>query len=83
MISESNIHFKWSAGIHNQMLPLTVLEEVEHGETVLDSIVVDQVIQELEVCAQDEKRGALEPAIIETKKALFDVAGAFGINLHF
>jgi hypothetical protein len=34
-----------NSSIHNNILPATVLEELEHGETVLDTIVDDQVVE--------------------------------------
>ena len=68
-----------NSSIHNNILPATVLEELEHGETVLDTIVDDQVVEELRVGALDQKR-AKEPAVSED--TLFDISRSHGVTVH-
>ena len=67
--------------INDHILPPAVLEEEEHGEPILDSVVVNQVLQELGVRAQDQQ-GAEEPAIIETEQTLLDVSRTIWVGLH-
>jgi hypothetical protein len=60
----------WDSSIDDNVLPSTILEELEDCETVLDTVVDDQVVQELWVCALDQK-GSQKPAV--TKNTLLDV----------
>lgn len=62
------------------MLPLSVFEELENGEAVLDTVVHDQVVQKLRVRALHQEC-AEEPAV--TQNALLDIAGVHGITVHF
>jgi hypothetical protein len=64
------------------MLPPSILEEVEHCETILNTVVVDEVFQKLRVGAQDQKRSK-EPAVIEAEQTLLNVARIVWISLHF
>ena len=45
----------WDSSIHDDVLPSTVFEELEDGETVLDTIVHNEVVEQLGVCALDQK----------------------------
>lgn len=71
----------WNSRVNDNMLPSSVLEEVEHCKTILNTVVVDEVFQKLWVCAQYQQRSK-EPTIIETKKTLLDITWTIGINLH-
>lgn len=68
--------------IDDYMLPPSILEEVEHCETILNTVVVDEVFQKLRVGAQDQKRSK-EPAVIEAEQTLLNVARIVWISLHF
>jgi len=48
------------------MLPLTIFEEVKYGKTILNTIVVDQILQKIWISAEDQK-GSKEPTVIKTK----------------
>ena len=68
---------KWSfifstgdSGINNFELPLSVFKELEYSETLLDSIVVDEILEELRVCSKTKER-AQKPAV--SKHTLFNI----------
>jgi hypothetical protein len=69
----------WDSSIDDNVLPSTILEELEDCETVLDTVVDDQVVQELWVCALDQK-GSQKPAV--TKNTLLDVSWSHGVSVH-
>ena len=70
----------WDTSINDNMLPLTVFEELEDSESILDTIVDNQVVQKLGVCALNKKRSE-EPAV--SQNTLFDITGAHGVSVHF
>ena len=63
------------------MLPASIFEELEDGKTEFNAVMANQVLQELWVCAEYQKRTE-EPAVVETKKTLLDVTWTFRISLH-
>jgi len=64
------------ARVHDHVLPAPVLEELEHGETKLETVVNDQVLQEVPVGREDQE-GAQEPAV--SKDSLLDVARGYTV----
>ena len=69
----------WDSGIHDDMLPATVLEELENCKSILDTVIDDQVLQELWVRALNQE-GSEEPAVAEN--TLFNVTRRHLITLH-
>lgn len=63
------------------MLPFSIFEEIKHCKAILNTIVVNQILQQLWICAQDEER-AKEPAVIETEKTLLYVTWILWVSLH-
>ena len=45
----------WDAGVDYHVLPFTVLEELEYSETVFDSIIDNEVLQQLWSGTQDQE----------------------------
>jgi len=70
----------WDTSINDNMLPLTVFEELEDSESILDAIMDNQVVQKLRICALNKKRSE-EPAV--SQNTLFDITRAHGISVHF
>jgi hypothetical protein len=60
-------------------LPATILEKLEHCETILDTIVNNQVLEKFRIGALDQK-GSEEPAV--AKDTLFDVTWAHLVTRH-
>lgn len=69
----------WDSGIHDDMLPATVLEELENCKSILDTIINNQVLEELWVRALNQE-GSEEPAVAED--TLLDVTRGHLITLH-
>jgi hypothetical protein len=69
----------WDTSVDDDVLPLSVFEELEDSEAVLDTIMDDQVVQELRIRALNEQRSE-EPAV--SQDALLDVTGAHGVSVH-
>ena len=65
--------------VYNDVLPSSILEELEHGETVLDSVIHDQVVQEIRIRALNQKR-AEQPAV--SKDTLLDVTWSHLVSEH-
>ena len=65
--------------VHNHVLPFSVFEELEYGKSILDTIIYDQVLQELWISALDKKRSK-EPAV--PKDSLLDISWAHFISRH-
>ena len=68
---------KWSfifstgdSGINNFELPLSIFKELEYSETLLNSIIVDEILEELRVCSKTKER-AQKPAV--PKHTLFKI----------
>ena len=61
-----SLRIVWDSRIYNNMLPLTIFEEIKYGKTILNTIVVDQILQKIWVSAEDQK-GSKEPTVIKTK----------------
>jgi hypothetical protein len=43
------------SGIYDDVLPTSILEELEHGETVLDTIIDNQIVKKLWISALDQE----------------------------
>jgi len=65
--------------VHNHVLPASVFKELEYSESILDTIIYDQVLQKLWISALNKKRSK-EPAI--TKDSLLDISWAHFISRH-
>jgi hypothetical protein len=69
-----------NASIDNHILPLAILEELEHREPMLDAVMHDQILQQVRVGAQDQER-AKEPTV--TQYSLLNISRREGIFLHY
>ena len=49
------LSIKWNSCIDNNVLPPSILEELEDSKSVFDTIVNNEVVQKLWVCALNEK----------------------------
>ena len=78
-IKGSFIFITRDSGINNFELPLSVFKELEYSETLLDSIVVDEILEELRVCSKAKER-AQKPAV--SKITLFDITWLHSILHH-
>ena len=55
-IEWSFIFRAWDSGINNFELPLSVFKELEYSETLLDSIIIYEILEELRVCGETKER---------------------------
>lgn len=69
----------WDPGVHNDVLPSSILEELEDSKAVLNSIIDHQVLEQLRVSTLDQE-GAKEPAV--SKGALLDVTWTHAVLEH-
>ena len=69
----------WDASVNDDILPLSVLEELEHGKSFLDSVVVNQILEELWIGGKAEE-GSKEPTI--TKNTLLDITRLQSVLHH-
>lgn len=46
------LRVKWNTRVHNDVLPSAVLEEVEDSETILNAVIMNQILQQFWVCAE-------------------------------
>lgn len=63
----------WDSCINNHILPAAIFEKLENCKSILDTVVDNQILQKLWVCALDKKRSK-EPAV--TEDTLFDISWA-------
>ena len=54
----------WDSCIDNNVLPLSILKELENGETMLDTVVDNEVLEKLWVCALNQE-STEEPEVIK------------------
>jgi hypothetical protein len=45
----------WDSRVYNDMLPFTIFEKVEYSKTILDTIIVDQVLEKIWICAENQE----------------------------
>ena len=65
--------------VYNHVLPASVFEELEYCKSILDTVIYDQILQELWISALDKKRSQ-EPAV--SKDSLLDVSWAHFVSRH-
>lgn len=69
----------WNACVYNDKLPLSILKELEHGKSFLDSIVIDQIFEKFRVRCE-AKEGTEEPTI--SQNSLFYITWPQSIFHH-
>ena len=67
------------SSVHNHVLPATVFEKLENSKSILDTVIYDQILQELWISALNKKRSK-EPAV--SKNSLLNVSWAHFVSRH-